>query len=232
MNDWRESLYGEPLFAIAVTVLIYLGAQALYGKWRWMHPLFVASLGVMLLLAALDVPYEAYAVGGRWIEFWLGPATVALGVPLYKHAAYIRRQLPAILGGIAVGTLSAMASAAALVWLLGGTKELMLTMMPKSATAPISIEVVRQLGGQPELGAVLTVLTGLLGSMIGPRLLRLVGVTDALPLGAAIGTSSHGIGTARVLRESELVGGVSGFAMGVAGILTSIYAVPLYLYGF
>ncbi|QMV42161.1 LrgB family protein [Cohnella cholangitidis] len=231
MSDWKQTLFGEPLFAIAVTVLIYLGAQALHARWRWLHPLLAASVGVMVVLALLDVPYESYAVGGSWIEFWLGPATVALGVPLYKHAAYIRKQLPAILGGIAVGTMSAMASAAALVWLLGGTKELMLTMMPKSATAPISIEVVRQLGGQPELGAVLTVLTGLLGSMIGPRLLRMAGLGEPLSLGAAIGTSSHGIGTARVLRESELVGGVSGFSMGVAGILTSIYAVPLYLWG-
>lgn len=230
MSNWKEMLFAEPLFAIAVTVLIYLGAQGLHARWKWLHPLLAASVGVMVLLALLDVPYESYAVGGRWIEFWLGPATVALGVPLYKHAAYIRRQLPAILGGIAVGTMSAMASAGALVWLLGGTRELMLTMMPKSATAPISIEVVRQLGGQPELAAVLTVLTGLLGSMIGPKLLRMAGFGDPMSLGTAIGTSSHGIGTARVMRESELVGGISGFAMGVAGILTSIYAVPLYLF--
>jgi len=229
MADFMAELYAEPLFAIAITVLIYLAAQGLHAKWRWMHPLFAASLGVMVLLYVLDVPYEAYKAGGRYIEFWLGPATVALGVPLYKHASIIKKQLPAILGGIAAGTISAMGSAGLLVALLGGTRELMLTMIPKSASSPISIEVVRMIGGQPELGAVLTVLTGLLGSMIGPKLLRMAGLGGDIPLGVAIGTSSHGIGTARVLRESDLVGGISGFAMGAAGIVTSVCAVPLYL---
>jgi putative effector of murein hydrolase len=104
----------------------------------------------------------------------------------------------------------------------------MLAMVPKSATTPISIEIVRELGGTPELGAVLTVLTGLLGSLIGPELLRLCGVRGDIAIGAAIGTAAHGIGTARVLRESDLQGSAAGLSMAAAGIVTSLLAIPLY----
>lgn len=223
-----RSIVDDPLFGISLTVLCYLAALGLHRRWKWLHPLFVTGGGLIAVLVLLDIPYESYRQGGDMIAFMLGPSTVALGIPLYKQAPRIRKRMAAILGGITVGSMSAMASAALLVWLLGGTKELMLTMIPKSATTPISVEIVRQLGGEPELGAVLTVLTGLLGSMIGPELLRLAGVRQDIPLGVAIGTSSHGIGTARVLRESELAGGVSGFAMAVTGIVTSICAIPLY----
>lgn len=210
--------------------MAYLIALKLHQRWKWLHPLFVTSGGLVALLLLARIPYEAYSIGGEWIEFLLGPATVALGVPLYKQASRIKDRLASILCGITAGSLSAMASAALLVWLLGGTRELIVTMIPKSATTPISMEIIRQLGGMPELGAVLTVLTGLLGSMIGPELLKLTGVREDIPVGVAIGTSSHGIGTARVLRESELTGSVSGFAMAMTGIITSICAIPIYLW--
>jgi putative effector of murein hydrolase len=119
-------------------------------------------------------------------------------------------------------SITGVASAAFLVLLMHGSKQLLLTMMPKSVTTPISIELVQQLGGQPELGAVFTVLAGLLGSVVGPTLLRKVGVRDPVAIGLAMGTSSHGIGSARVLRDSELQGGASGLAMAMAGIATSI----------
>lgn len=221
-----HSVADDPLFGVTLTLLFYLTALGLHRKWKWLHPLFVTGGGLIAMFVLLDIPYESYRQGGDLITFMLGPATVALGIPLYKQASRIRKRMAAILGGITVGSLSAIISSAVLVWLLGGTKELMLTMIPKSVTTPISVEIVRQLGGEPELAAVLTVLTGLLGSMVGPQLLRIVGIRDDIPLGVAIGTSSHGIGTARVLRESELAGGVSGFSMAVAGIVTSICMIP------
>lgn len=221
-----HSVADDPLFGVTLTLLFYLAALGLHRKWKWLHPLFVTGGGLIAMFVLLDIPYESYRQGGDLITFMLGPATVALGIPLYKQASRIRKRMAAILGGITVGSLSAIISSAVLVWLLGGTKELMLTMIPKSVTTPISVEIVRQLGGEPELAAVLTVLTGLLGSMVGPQLLRIVGIRDDIPLGVAIGTSSHGIGTARVLRESELAGGVSGFSMAVAGIVTSICMIP------
>jgi len=221
------SLVHDPLFGVAVTVLAYTAALRLNRRLKWLHPLFVTSAGLIALLLLADIPYEAYRKGGDHLAFFLGPATVALGVPLYRQAALIRRRLAAMFAGITVGCVSAMASAAGLVWLMGGTRELLISMMPKAATTPISVEIARQLGGQPELTAVLTVVTGLIGSMIGPELLRLAGIREDVPLGAAVGTAAHGIGTARLVRESELAGSVSGFSMGAAGIVTALLAIPL-----
>lgn len=223
-----SELVGQPLFGVAITVLFYVAALSLQKRWQWLHPLFLTAGGLIVFLLAANISYEDYRVGGDVIAFFLGPATVALGVPLYKQAAKIRRNLAAILAGVTVGAVSGLLSAGILVTLLHGGRELLLSMLPKSATTPISIEIVRQLGGIPELGAVLTVLTGLLGSMFGPEILRLCGIRGDVPIGIAIGTASHGIGTARVLRDSELQGSMSGLAMGLNGVATSLLVIPLY----
>jgi predicted murein hydrolase (TIGR00659 family) len=220
----------QPVFGVALSVISYTLALYLNRRWSWLHPLFVCSGIIVIALIAIGIPYEAYRKGADMLVFLLGPATVALGIPLYKNARRIGNSLYSILGGITAGSVSALLLSAVLVWSLGGSKELMVTMMPKSVTSPIALEISRQAGGIPELTAVLTVLTGLIGSMFGPGLLRFCGVRDDIAIGVAIGTSSHGIGTARIIQDSELQGSVAGFAMGVAGILTSLLFVPLYVW--
>lgn len=226
MNEAAWS--SDPLFGVAATVIAYVLAMKLHTKWKPLHPLFVCSVSLIVLLLVCGIPYETYRAGGDLLAFFLGPATIALGVPMYKHAARLKKQLRAIAAGTFAGCLCGMTSSAFFVWAAGGSRELWLTAAPKSASSPISIELVRELGGIPELGAVLTVLTGLAGSMLGPAALRLIGVRDDVALGVAIGTSAHGIGTARLIRESELQGSASGFAMGLAGIMTSLLSIPLY----
>ncbi|AEI41483.1 LrgB family protein [Paenibacillus mucilaginosus] len=218
----------QPLFGIAVTILSYALALGLQRRWKALHPLLTCSVLIMLVLYGLRLPYEVYRQGGEYILFLLGPATVALGVPLYKHAQRIGQNVLPILSGVTAGSVAALLLAAGLVWALGGSRELLISMMPKSVTSPVAIEVSRQAGGFPELTAVLTVLTGLTGSLFGPAFLRLGGVRDDIAVGTAIGTSSHGIGTARIIRDSELAGSVSGFAMGAAAIITSLLFIPLY----
>ncbi len=132
--------------------------------------------------------------------------------------------------GITVGSISALLLSAALAWGLGGSRELIVTMMPKSVTSPVALEISKQAGGLPELTAVLTVLTGLIGSVLGPSLLRWAGVRDDISIGTAMGTAAHGIGTARIIRDSELAGSISGFAMGAAAILTSVLFIPIYIW--
>ncbi len=226
-NELSELLY-HPLFGVTVTVAAYAVANRIHRKRKWLHPLFLTSGGLIVTLLLLRIPYEAYKAGGDLIVFFLGPATVALGVPLYKQAHRIRNHMLAVVSGITAGSVSGMLSAGILVYTLGGTREILLSMLPKSVTSPIAIEIARELGGVPELAGVFAVLTGLLGSMIGPEVLRAVGIRGDIPLGTAVGTASHGIGTARIIRESELQGSFSGFAMGLAGIITSILAIPLY----
>ncbi|WP_248930668.1 LrgB family protein [Paenibacillus hamazuiensis] len=218
----------SPMFGISLTVLAYVCSFGVHRYIKWLHPLFVCSGLIILVLLAGGVPYSDYKVGGSLIEFFLGPATVAMGVPLYKNAQKFKEKLRPIVAGILAGSLTGVACSSALVWLLGGSREIMFTMMPKSVTTPISIEIIRSMGGNPELGSVLTVLTGLLGSMIGPEVLRRFGMRDDFSVGTAVGTSSHGIGTGRLIRESDLLGSISGFSMCLAGMVTSVLVIPVY----
>jgi predicted murein hydrolase (TIGR00659 family) len=217
-----------PLFGVTITIIAYVVSLFLHRKWTWMNPLFFTSGGLIVFLLTAGISYEDYRIGGDFIVFFLGPATVALGVPLYKQAQKIKQSFIPIVTGMTLGSISSLVIAGCLAWLLGGTESLMLSMLPKSVTSPVALEIVRQLGGIPELGAVLAVLTGLLGSMLGPELLRLFGVRSDIPIGAAIGTAAHGIGMARVLQESEVQGSVGGFCMGLNAIVTSIFVIPLY----
>ncbi|NQX62660.1 LrgB family protein [Paenibacillus qinlingensis] len=218
----------NPMFGIALSVVAYTAAQFIHRQWRWLHPLFVCSGFIICILLSFHIPYAAYKVGADMITLLLGPATVALGVPLYKHAGLIKKHLTSILLAVTIGSVSGIVTAAALVGLLGGSREILLSMLPKSVSSPIALEITRHLGGLPELTAVLTVLTGLFGSMIGRRLLTWLGWRDSLSIGIAVGTAAHGIGTARLLKDSEEEGSMSGFAMGAAGIITSILFIPVY----
>jgi predicted murein hydrolase (TIGR00659 family) len=219
-----------PIFGVTLSVMAYSGALLLQLRWKWLHPLFVCSGFIIMILLLFHIPYEAYKKGGDMLTILLGPATVALGVPLYKNARLIKRHAAGIFIAITVGSAAGIASAAALVGFLGGSREIMLSMMPKSVSSPIAIEISRHLGGLPDLTAVVTVLTGLFGSMFGTMILRWFGLKDAVTIGIAIGTAAHGIGTAKLIKESEIQGGMSGFAMGLAGIITSILFVPIYLW--
>jgi predicted murein hydrolase (TIGR00659 family) len=224
IHEWTAS----PVFGAAVTVIMYSIALAVRERLRWMHPLFLCCAGIVLVLLAFRIPYEDYAVGGDWIAVLLGPATVALAVPLYKHWKLIVSDWLPIAAGIVAGTLVSFLSTIVLVRCFGGSEELLRSALPKSASSPISIEIVRAFGGIPELGAVLTVLTGLFGSMFGTMFLRWIGVRTDLAVGIAMGTAAHGIGTAKVIRDSELRGAYSSLAMGVAGVLVSVLSVFVY----
>lgn len=223
-----EEIAKQPLFGVALTVAFYAIAQLLSRRWKWLHPLFVTAGGMIVFLLLCEIPYEDYKIGGDIVSFFLGPATVALAVPLYKSAQFMKGKVRAIVLGVAIGSISGLLSVALFMWALHGVRDTLLSMLPKSATSPIAIELARQLGGTPELGGVFAVLTGLLGSMLGPLLLRKAGVRSDVAIGTAVGTASHGIGTARLLRESELQGGVSGLAMGLSGIITPILCIPIY----
>ncbi|MBP1995225.1 LrgB family protein [Paenibacillus eucommiae] len=220
----------HPLFGVSLSVITYAAAQLLHARWRWLHPLFVCSGFIIVILLGFQIPYEAFKVGGDILTLLLGPATVALGVPLYKNFSLIKKHMAGILTAVTVGSMAGIAGVAVLVGLLGGSREILLSMLPKTVSSPIAIEISRHLAGIPELTAVLTVLTGLFGSMFGTSILKWLGIKSDLSIGIAIGTAAHGIGTARLIKDNEVQGGVAGFAMGAAGIITSLLFVPIYLW--
>jgi len=220
--------YANPVFGVGVTMAAYVAALAVQRRVRWLHPLVVTCASLIVLLLAAKIPCESYRQGGDMLKLMLGPATIALGVPLYRQARKIKTHIPAIVLAIMVGSICGLASSALFVWLTHGSRIVLLSMVPKSVTTPISIEISKQLGGDQKFTAVFTVLSGLVGAVFGPALLRLARVRNDIAIGLAIGTSAHGIGTARVIRDNELQGSASGLAMALAGIITSILAIPIY----
>lgn len=219
---------GEGLFGLGITLFAYTAAVYARTRWDFIHPLTVAAIAVIAFLQLSGTDYEDYRVGGDWIAWGLGPVTVGLAVPLYKNAGIIKRKLVPVLAGITAGSIVSLAVTPVLLIWMGSPKEIVLSMLSKSVTTPISMEISRRAGGFAELSAVFSVLTGLFGSLAGPAFLRLCGIRGDFSIGTAIGTSSHGIGTSRLMSESELQGSIGGFSMAAAGIITSLLMIPVY----
>ena len=224
MSEWTS----HPLFGVATTVGAYALACVVRDRWlRGLNPLLASATALILFLLAADIPYEDYNAGGSIVSFFLGPATIALGTLIYKYWPLVRERIAAILSGVTFGTVFGIGITAMLVWLFGGTREVLLSMLPKTVTSPVAVEIVTLIGGVPEMGAVFTVLTGLAGSVLGPAVSRLAGIRSDAAIGTAFGTTSHGIGTARLLADSEIQGSISGFAMACSAMLTPILFVPI-----
>ncbi len=218
-------LSASPLIHLTLTLAAYQIGTHLYRRGRGtplLNPVLVAVALIVGMLTMTGTAYRTYFDGAQFVHFLLGPATVALAVPLYRHFETVRRSAGAILVSLVTGSLTASASAVGIAWVLGATPQSLLSLAPKSATAPVAMGITEQLGGLPSLTAVLVITTGILGAMIGPPLLSLLRIRDARARGLAIGTTSHGIGTARAIQESEVAGAFSGLAMGLNALATAI----------
>jgi len=214
------------LWWIAVTVLIYAATRIAWNRTRLaiLNPAIVSIAAVMIILLATHTPYAQYERGGRFISFWLGPAVVALGLPLAQQLDRVRRNFPAISIALLAGAVTGISVAVTVAWALGAPPVIVRSLAPRSATTPIAIAVTTRLGGLPALSAVVSIVSGALGGFAGVGLLRLAGVRSRLATGLALGAAAHGLGTARAADEGDVEGGASGLAMGVMGILTALLA--------
>jgi len=224
---WRD-LVATPLFGITLTLVVYMLAQQAYRRLNsvLVNPVLVSIVSIVILLLAGGIDYRDYARGGDLILFLLGPSVVALAVPLYQRRQQIWQRKAPILLGVLAGSLASIISACGLAWLLGGSREVILSLAPKSVTTPIAISIVEKIGGIAPLTAALVVLTGCLGAVCGPEFCRLIGITSPVATGLAVGTASHGIGTARMFEVDRLAGAVAGLAIGLTGLATT-FLLPL-----
>lgn len=223
------ALTQSPLLWLLLTLLVYQGAELLYRRTRslpLLNPVLVSIVVIVALLLATGTPYSVYFDGAQFIHFLLGPATVALAIPLYTHFARLKQMLIPLAGALLVGSTAAIVSTVALGKLLGVSSLTLLSLTPRSITTPIAMGVSEQVGGQPSLTAVFVILTGIVGAMLAKELLELVGIRESSIRGFAIGLSSHGIGTARAFQIDEEAGAFSGLALGLNGALTALL-VPL-----
>jgi len=225
-----NELLTSKVCSITITLLVFFVAQTIYRRWKsaLLNPVLLSVITLMAWLKITGVEYADYFQGGQIISFFLGPAVVALGVPLYLQLDIIKKQGGAILLSVLTGSVSGILAAAGMAKLLGASRDVIISLAPKSATTPIAMGVAEKLGGIPALTAAIVIATGILGAVAGPAWLKLLKVASPTAFGLAMGTASHGIGTARAVEEGAQQGALSGLALGLNGILTAILT-PLLL---
>lgn len=216
-------LAAGPLLWLTVTLIAYSFALWLTersGNHPLVNPVLIAVICLATVLEMTGTPYEAYFEGAQFIHFMLGPATVALAVPLVRHFGEIRRRLPAILCALGAGSATAVLSAMAMAWALDMPRNLLVSLAPKSATMPIAMGISEATGGLPILTAVLVIMTGVIGAIVVTPLMNGMGIRDYAARGFAVGLASHGIGTARAFAVSPQAGLYAAIALGLNGLIT------------
>jgi predicted murein hydrolase (TIGR00659 family) len=215
----------SPLIGLTITLVAYSLAYRLYvyaNSNPLLHPVVTAVAMLIGFLLLTDTSYESYFEGAQFVHFLLGPATVALAIPLYKQLPKLKKLwLPimvTLFSGIAIGALSSVG----LAWFLGASLETQLSLAPKSVTAPVAMGISEQIGGLPSLTAVMVVLTGILGAVTGSKLFELMHIKDDSIKGMAMGITAHGIGTARAFQISPEMGAFSGLAMALSALTTAV----------
>ena len=214
-----------PLLGLVATLVAWQLANIVANRFpgaALANPMLISVLILASLLLATHTPYAAYFQGAQYVHFLLGPATVALALPMYANLRRIRHSARAILPALVLGSITAAGSAIVIARLLGAPRVVVLSLAPKSVTTPIAMGIAEQIGGQPSLAAVFVLLTGLSAIvLIGPAM-RLIGITDMRAQGLAAGMAGHGLATARMILVSETAGAFGGLAIGLNGVITAI----------
>ena len=234
MNDpaliWSYLAEGQLLW-LAATLAAYLAGDALFRlakRQSWANPVMLAVLMLAALLWLTGTDYATYFEGAQFVHFMLGPATVALALPLYDNLPRVRRAALPMLAGLVAGSGVAVLSALAIARAFGIEGPVLASLAPKSTTAPVAIGIAEALGGQPTLTAALVLLTGIFGAIVVTPLLNALKIRDWRARGFSIGVAAHGIGTARAFQVNETAGAFSGIGMGMNAVLTAVIA-PLAL---
>lgn len=210
-------LYGLPL-----TIGIYWGAKMLYQRLPkvYLSPLLITPLLIVVLLTQAGGSYEAYHEGAQWISKLLQPATIAFAVPLYKNFQTLKKHAAEIIVSVLTGSMFAIISSALLAKWLHLSSDLATSLIPRSITTPIAMDVSAVIGGVPNMTAVFVILTGILGAMIGPSIMRIFHIKGDIARGVLFGTSAHGTGTSKAFEFNFLSGTISSISMIVAALFT------------
>ncbi|MEE3118824.1 LrgB family protein [Marinobacter sp.] len=225
LKDIWVYLATSPLLGLTITLVAYGLAYRLYLRAQsnpLMNPVVTSVALLIALLLVTGTSYDDYFEGGQFVHFLLGPATVALAVPLYQQFSRLRQLWLPVSIALVCGVLIAAGSSIGLAWLLGGSPEIQMSLAPKSATAPVAMGISEKIGGLPSLTAVLTVATGITGAVLGTKLFEWIRVKDDAAKGIAMGVAAHGIGTARAFQVSSQMGAFSGLAMALSAFATAL----------
>lgn len=226
-----HSLVHSEIFDLALVVGTYIAATILYKKTHLsiLHPLLTSIFVIILILEFLDIEYASFQQGSHLIHFMLGPSVVALGYVLFEQMKYLKGNVVSILTSVFVGAIVGIISVIVIGKLMGADQSLIATLQPKSVTTPIAMGISEKNGGIPSLTAVIVVAVGIFGSIVGPAVMKVLGIESRIAKGLALGASSHGVGTAAAIQLGAVEGALSGLAIGLMGIMTAIL-VPVISY--
>lgn len=216
----------NPMFGILITIIAFEISVLINKKTKLsiLNPVFISMIIIIAFLLILDIDFSSYNKGGNFITFFLTPATVILAVPLYKQFDLLKKNLFPILIGVFVGCLTSISSIIFLSRYLNVNTKIGLSLIPKSITTPIGIEISNQIGGIPSITIVCIIITGVIGAVFGPSVCKLFKIKDKVAIGVSIGTSSHALGTTKAMELGETEGAMSSLSIGIAGIITVILA--------
>lgn len=217
-----------PLFGVFATVLAYYISSNIYKRTKivFLNPVLVGAIFIIVFLTATGISHDTYQEGGKLVTFLLGPATISLAIPLYKKRELLKEHASAILIGIFSGVFTAVAAVAGLGILFKLDSNLIISLLPKSVTMPIGVEITGSMGGIVQITILSIVITGVTGAIIAPGVMKLFGVNDPISQGVGIGTASHAVGTSKAMEMGETQGAMSGLSIGIAGLMT-VFIVPI-----
>lgn len=218
------SLLNSEIFILTLVIGVYLLAVWLYRKTRLtlLNPLLVSIPVLVAIIHVLDIPYESFEKGSRIITFMLGPTVVVLGYLLYEQVAHLRENALSIITSVFVGCVTGILSVIFIARYFGADHALIVSLEPKSVTTPIAMSIAEKSGGIPSIAAVVVIVVGIFGGIVGPFVLERLGINSKIARGLALGSAAHGLGTARAMELGTIEGAISGLAIGVMGIMTAI----------
>lgn len=218
-----EFLQNE-IFLIGLTFLSFIGSQMLQRRlgYKLLNPILVSMIVMIVFLLAADIDFDTYRNGGKYIEFWLKPAVVALGLPLYNQLSTIRRQILPLLISELAGCVAGVVSVVLIAKLLGASQEIIMSLAPKAVTTPIAMEISSAVGGIPALTAAVVVCTGIFGGMAGFKIVKMSRLRSPIAQSLSIGTAAHAVGTAAAMERSERYGAFSSLGLTLNGLLTAL----------
>ena len=224
MNETIASVVGNGMFGIALSVAAYMVGVLLKKKIKspLVNPLMIGTVLVVVFLLVTRIPPKSYAVGGDIITMFLAPATTVLAYSIYNQIKVLKKYFIPIVAGCLVGSASSVFSILGLCKLFGLNAELTASLIPKSVTTAIAIDVSGSLGGIPAITVIAVMITGIFGAAFSPLLIKLFRIKNPVAAGVAIGTCSHAAGTSRAIELGEIQGAMSGISIGVAGLITVI----------
>jgi predicted murein hydrolase (TIGR00659 family) len=232
------ALFDAPVTPLILTWLAFeVGrtVQRRCGGSALANPVLIAVMLIIPVLEACDVSYDTYLRGAGFIHFLLGPAAVALAVPIYDNRERIRETMGSLLAGVGAGATVACGSAVALAWWLGASGDVVRSIAPKSVTTPIAIGISEGIGGRPSMTVVFVIMTGIIAAMFSGRIFDWLGVRDWAARGIAVGVAGHGIATAQILLVNQNAGAFAGLSIGLTGLFTAVllplamHVLPLFM---